>query len=211
MSYREALVVARLRQDLRERLMSENLAGVWELLARLDRLAELAVSEREQVVLDVVRTQVVGVLGHASADSIDPERPFKDLGFDSLTAVELRNRLTALTGLRLEPTLVFDLPTPAALAEYVRTELVSDDAEAATEAGTSIMSELDRLAAALATVPDDAAIRTDVTARLEGLLSTWKAARTEDGPNGLKARIGSASVDDLFDLIDTEFGRATSP
>ncbi len=178
--------------------------------ARLDRLAELAAPEREQVVLDVVRTQVVGVLGHASADSIDPERPFKDLGFDSLTAVELRNRLTAITGLRLEPTLVFDLPTPAALADYVRTELVSDDAEAPMAAGAPVMSELDRLAATLATVPDDAAIRTDVTARLEGLLATWKAARTENKPDGLKARIDSASVDDLFNLIDTDLGRATS-
>ena len=89
------------------------------------RLAGVPENERESVLLEVIRTEVSIVLGHASPGVIEVQRAFKELGFDSLAALALRNRLNAVTGLRLSTTLVFDYPTPAALAAHLLEE-VSD-------------------------------------------------------------------------------------
>ncbi|GFJ85360.1 hypothetical protein Phou_095400 [Phytohabitans houttuyneae] len=91
------------------------------------RLLSLPEGERPEAVLALVREKVATVLGHAGPDAIEPDWPFKDLGFDSLTAVDLRDQLAAATGLSLPATLAFDYPTPEALAGYVRDELLGGE------------------------------------------------------------------------------------
>ncbi|WP_327117581.1 SDR family NAD(P)-dependent oxidoreductase [Nocardia sp. NBC_01730] len=87
------------------------------------RLASVPPDKHDAVVVDFVRDQIAAVLGHASGELIDAEKPFSDLGFDSLGAVEFRNRLTKATGLQLPSTLAFDYPTAAAMARYLRSRV----------------------------------------------------------------------------------------
>ncbi|MFI0858638.1 type I polyketide synthase, partial [Streptomyces sp. NPDC021098] len=93
------------------------------------RLGGLPAAEQDRLLLDLVQTQVAGVLGHTSGAEVDAGRAFKDLGFDSLTAVDLRNRLTTATAVQLPATLIFDHPNPAALADHLRTRVLGAVAE----------------------------------------------------------------------------------
>ncbi|MGW0947709.1 type I polyketide synthase [Streptomyces sp. NPDC002623] len=95
------------------------------------RLAEMVPVERQETLLELVRDRIAAVLGHASTDRVDTDRPFRDLGFTSLTAVELRNRLNAATGLRLPVSLVFDYPTLGELVALLVARLAPDGAAAA--------------------------------------------------------------------------------
>lgn len=90
------------------------------------RLVAMSTSEREHELLDIVRSNTAAVLGHDSVDAVGTDQEFKELGFDSLGAVEFRNRLKSATGLKLPTTAVFDHPTPTALARYLARALDMD-------------------------------------------------------------------------------------
>ncbi|MER6961948.1 SDR family NAD(P)-dependent oxidoreductase, partial [Streptomyces sp. NPDC000618] len=108
------------------------------------RLATASAAERERALADAVREQVAAVLGLATGDDVDLSATFKSLGFDSLTGLDLRNRLNTATGLRLPATLVFDHPTPTALLRTVRQELLGaqdDTTPPAADPGAAVDDE----------------------------------------------------------------------
>uniref|UniRef100_UPI00158644A2 type I polyketide synthase n=1 Tax=Streptomyces sp. TRM64462 TaxID=2741726 RepID=UPI00158644A2 len=174
-----------------------------------DRLAKLGADERAAAVLELVRKEAATALGHSGADAVQPDQAFKNLGFDSLAAVELRNRLTETTGVRLSATLVFDYPNPLALARRLEEQLVTEAAPAAAAAGAvvdaaTVLAGLDGLERALAGSVLDAGGQSEVAARLQALAARWgkaPAGRESDGPD-----LDTVTDDELFDLIDSELG-----
>jgi len=166
-----------------------------------DQLASLPEPEAYRTLLDLVRGSAAAVLGHSSPESVRPGRPFKEIGFDSLTGVELRNRLMTATGLRLPAALVFDHPTPEALARHLTTRTAADR----PSAGASVLSELDRLEPLWAGLPPDEALREQLTQRLRQAL-----ARLEPRTGAVTAlsadRIEAATDDEVFAYIDRELG-----
>jgi polyketide synthase 12 len=116
------------------RQVDDSLAAAKSKSALLQRLEGLAEDEQQEILLDLVRSNIATVLGSGSPEAIDPDRAFQELGFDSLTAVEMRNRLKSATGLPLSPTLIFDYPNSAALAGYMHRELVGASEQQASAA-----------------------------------------------------------------------------
>ncbi|MFI5908317.1 type I polyketide synthase [Dactylosporangium sp. NPDC051541] len=160
------------------------------------RLLGLDAEARRRELVHLVRSHAAGTLGHADPEAVHASRPFRELGFDSLTAVDLRNKLTAATGLRLPVTVVFDHPTPVALARHLDAELVPESVEGP-------LAALDALAAARPDEQRDPAVRRQVAERLRSLLRRWEDAA---GADGAADELDTASDDEMFDLIDRELG-----
>ncbi|NBE84481.1 type I polyketide synthase [Micromonospora rubida] len=163
-----------------------------------DRLAGLPAAERLAVLLGLVRSQVAAVLNYASAESVDEHRAFRELGFDSVTAVELRNRLGSATGVALPVTLVFDYPTPTTLAEYLFAEVAHGD----VVTPTALLDDLDRIADSLDVVARDEAARVRATVRLQAMLSRLG----QDGGGTIGRHLDDATDDELFAMVDKDLG-----
>ena len=163
------------------------------------QLSGLGAAERDRALVAFVRVHTADTLGYPDDAQVSPARAFKELGFDSLTAVELRNRLNALTGLRLPTTLVFDHPTPEALARYLRDQLFPVE-EGAAEAGES--EEDARIRRILATIPISRLHRTGVLDLILEIADVDLNAESPGSTAGASAVVGGAaggleSIDDM--------------
>ncbi|MFD1663216.1 SDR family NAD(P)-dependent oxidoreductase, partial [Streptomyces caeni] len=175
------------------------------------RLTGLGPAEQHTLLLDLVRAEAATVLGHTSHTAVDPDRAFHDLGFDSLTAIELRNRLKSATGLNLPATVIFDHPTATTLTQHLHGALGG----AADPASDDPLAGLDRLENVLLTAPADYWERRQATERLRDFLdriavladSHGAPSAGPDEDDDAAERIEAATDDEIFDFINQELGR----
>ncbi|MET7339335.1 SDR family NAD(P)-dependent oxidoreductase, partial [Nonomuraea sp. NPDC005650] len=162
------------------------------------RLADLPPAKRERMVVSLVRAEAAAVLGHTSDDPVQPDRAFNELGFDSLTAVELRNRLGRATGLKLPATLVFDYPTPAVLARFVQERLAPE------QASGSIFAQLDEMERLLREQSLSAGDRAHVSDRFRAIMHVAEGVNgaAEDADRDLD----DLSDEELFATLDDQLG-----
>ncbi|RLV04653.1 hypothetical protein CTZ27_11115 [Streptomyces griseocarneus] len=162
---------------------------------------ELPEDEQAVALVDLVRACAAAVLGHADPEDIDPGTAFKDLGFDSLTALAVRNRLRTATGLALPATLVFSHPNAAALGRHLQTRLRQEH----TVSWDSVLGEIDRVEAMLALLGDQD--RAKAAERLRELAEGRTNGGAEPEIPAAQENFGSASDEEMFDFIDRSTAR----
>ncbi|WMC90248.1 type I polyketide synthase [Streptomyces rochei] len=163
------------------------------------KLAALPEADRRRAVLDLVEELVLGVLGHETRAAIGPDSSFHAIGFDSLTAVELRNLLTVRLGMKLPATLVYDHPTLSSLADHLHEQLVIDGTPM-TDTAADLLAELDALAARLAAVGLEPEARARIGRRLKDMQTACEP-RSESSRD-----LKSASRTEVLDFLTNELG-----
>jgi len=169
----------------------------------VSRLAELPAAERGPAVREVIAAQVAALLGYQQSEEVPMTRSFTDLGFDSVSAVDLRSRVNAAFGLALPASIVFDYANPAALADFVLGELAP--APSGPDDPASLLDRLDEAIGRLA--PEDLD-RARLGGRLQALLARLEDPRRRASAAADAANIESAAADALFAFIDNELGIA---
>ncbi|NUS13120.1 MAG: acyl carrier protein, partial [Streptomyces sp.] len=178
-----------------------------------DDLARLSGDDLDGALTELVKKHVFAVLSLPDTERFSPGQAFSDIGFDSLTAVELRNRLSAATGRRLPATLTFDYPDPKRLIGYLRDQFAPEADAVATGAPDSVISaDIDRLEAALAAASTDPGTgagtgvdHAEITRRLKDLLRVWQGRTPAGAPAG-PAGLDSLSDQELLGVLDEELG-----
>ncbi|MBC3839567.1 SDR family NAD(P)-dependent oxidoreductase [Streptacidiphilus sp. 4-A2] len=166
------------------------------------RLEGLGRTEQDRILTELVRAEAAAVLGYGSVEAVTADRAFKDLGFDSLTAVDLRTRLNKATGLKLPATLVFDYPTPTVLAEFIRSRAVNEQTDHAIA-----VAELKKLQAVLSGITWNNEERFDITSRLESIGQLLRAQSDSENA-GTDRELESATDDEMFDFVEQELRAA---
>ncbi|MET3805465.1 acyl transferase domain-containing protein/acyl carrier protein [Nakamurella sp. UYEF19] len=169
-----------------------------------DQLASIPADQRAQHVQRAVRGQVAEVLGYATPDAVDVDRGFGEMGFDSLAAVELRNRLTKLAGCKLPATVTFDFPNVVALAEHLTEQLTSRLTPVATAApAMTPEDQLGRLEEMLLRAEPTGDAHSRIVQRLQAITAAWIERGGVAAAD--RAEIATASAEDIFSILDEEF------
>ncbi len=165
-----------------------------------DRMTALRPAEREQALLDLVAGQTARVLGYGEVRAVEATRPFTEAGFDSLAAVDLRNRLTRATGVALPATLTFDHPTPLEVARFLGTLLVPGEEELLGR----VLRDLTSVGEFLSAPDRHDDSRTQVAERLRALLRGTERDATDAAE--VTDRLRLSTDDELFDFLDDQLG-----
>ncbi|HEX5852240.1 MAG TPA: type I polyketide synthase [Solirubrobacteraceae bacterium] len=186
-----------LPSPLRGLIHTPSRAALKPTISLATRLEGLPANERERALTSILVGEINAVLGHHHTHTIDSDRTFKELGFDSLTAIELRNRLNNATGQQLPATLIYDHPTTTKLAGYLLEHIGASEAEPAV----SLEREFERVQATLAALAPEHPQRRRISSRLQNLL----LAAEPPGANGEDLQL--AGAEEVFAMIDQELGQ----